>query len=68
MNEDRTRCAHCDGSRLERGLMDGAAFKPHAYSLFGYNVSGYVCLDCGHLELYVSENQLEKMRKKSRIT
>lgn len=60
-------CLACGSSRLVFGYLSGGAslFVPSGiFTMNGFKTRTYVCLDCGQLGHFLSQERLTKLREK----
>ena len=59
------KCPKCNGTDIDKGTLDSAG--PSAYCsqvhkiVFKDNCFAYVCMDCGYMELYVTDEYRNKI-------
>lgn len=58
-------CTACGSQRLVFGYNGNASnvFVPsNVFVVYGFRVRSYVCLDCGHVDQFISREKLEKLK------
>jgi transposase len=60
----RAACPECGGSRLEHGYMDRDVrfYRDGKWLQIGWMFRAFVCLDCGRLTQYLSDEDLQTLR------
>ncbi|MCK4355345.1 hypothetical protein KAW43_03325 [Candidatus Parcubacteria bacterium] len=61
------KCLKCGSQNFYRGLLKGfdtGIGGKRELTFFTRRPEAQVCLDCGHIELYLNEKDLEKLKKK----
>ncbi len=59
------KCLKCGSKNLYRCLLKGFDTGiGERWELINKRVEAQVCLDCGYIELYLNEKDLEKLKKK----
>ena len=59
------KCQKCSSENFYRGLLKGFDTGiGERWELTAIRPEAQVCLDCGHIELYLNEKDLEKIKKK----
>ncbi len=64
---EKSRCAKCSSQTVCYGYMGsgGSVFVPSGvFTVNGYRLRSFVCLNCGFVESYVPKYKLEKLKEK----
>jgi hypothetical protein len=60
-------CAICGGKEVCFGYLGtaGTNFVPSGtFTISGFRIRSYVCLNCGHIWQYLPQDKVEKLREK----
>ena len=60
------KCADCGGTNLRFGTLTYTTFKPfEEFTVRGYDLIAFVCLDCGYVGHFLHHDDVEDIRKKT---